>query len=259
MERIADPSLSSAVLAEHASRRQRGDRLGSALVVQLVDDIVGGVYAPGATLPTEADLGAKFGVSRTVVRESVKLLQDKGLIRIVQGKGTLVTDPRSWDLIDDVVLAAVVRHDDTLGILDELVLVRAALEREMAAEAASRATDAEREQLTEAFLAMERTAHDVAGFAAADVDFHDTVMDISGQRLGRAIVTSIHGKARTTGRYHGSATAERIAETIDEHRRILDAICAGDAAGANAAMYQHITGSWARRRPAAQADLDASA
>ncbi len=144
MERIADPSLSSAVLAEHASRRQRGDRLGSALVVQLVDDIVGGVYAPGATLPTEGDLGAKFGVSRTVVRESVKLLQDKGLIRIVQGKGTLVTDPRSWDLIDDVVLAAVVRHDDTLGILDELVLVRAALEREMASAAAERATGSSR-------------------------------------------------------------------------------------------------------------------
>ena len=75
-----------------------------------------------------------------MVRESVKLLQDKGLIRIVQGKGTLVTDPRSWDLIDDVVLTAVVRHDDTLGILDELVLVRAALEREMAAAAAGLAS-----------------------------------------------------------------------------------------------------------------------
>jgi DNA-binding FadR family transcriptional regulator len=258
-EPIVDPALGSAVLAEHASRRQHGGRLGSALVVQLVDDIVGGVYAPGATLPTEADLGAKFGVSRTVVRESVKLLQDKGLIRIVQGKGTLVTDPRSWDLIDDVVLAAVVRHDDTLGILDELVLVRAALEREMAAAAAGRAAAAERELLTAAFRVMERAADDVAEFAAADVDFHDAVMDISGQRLARAIVTSIHGKARTTGRYHGAATAARIEETIDEHRRILDAICAGDADGANAAMYEHITGSWARRRPAAQAGLDSRA
>ncbi|HEY8044589.1 MAG TPA: hypothetical protein VIF35_10010 [Streptosporangiaceae bacterium] len=50
-------------------------------------------------------------------------------------------------------------------------------------------------------------------------------------------MTSIHGKARTTGRYHGSTTAARIEETIDEH----------------------ITGSWARRRPAAQADLDSIA
>jgi DNA-binding FadR family transcriptional regulator len=84
-------------------------------------------------------------------------------------------------------------------------------------------------------------------------------MDMSGQRLARAIVTSIHEKARITGRYHGAATAARIEETIDENRRILDAICTGDAAAANAAMYEHITGSWARRRPAARAGLDAPA
>jgi len=129
----------------------------------------------------------------------------------------------------------------------------------MAAAAAEQATREQREQLAEAFRAMELAVRDVAEFSAADVDFHDTVMDISGQRLARAIVTSIHGKARTTSRYHGATTAARIAETIDEHRRILDAICAGDAAGANAAMYEHITGSWARRRPAAQANLDAAA
>ena len=46
------------------------------------------------------------------------LLQDKGLVRIIQGKGTLVLDPQSWNMIDDVVLSAVVRHDDTLGILE---------------------------------------------------------------------------------------------------------------------------------------------
>ena len=91
----------------------------------------------------------------------------------------------------------------------------------MAAAAAERASAEHRELLADAFRTMERAAHDVAEFAAADVDFNDTVMDISGQRLARAIVTSIHGKARTTGRYHGSATAARIAETIDEHRQLM--------------------------------------
>jgi GntR family galactonate operon transcriptional repressor len=255
VERIVDPSWGSAVLAEHASRRQRGGRLGSAVLAKLADDIVGGVFPPGSTLPTEADLGTQFGVSRTVVRESVMLLQEKGLIRIVQGKGTLVLDPRSWDLIDDVVLSAVVRHDDTLGILEELVIVRAALEREMAAAAAEHASAAQKELIKKAFAEMERSAPDVAQFAAADVGFHDAVMDASGNRLARAIVTSIHGKARTTGRYHGSTTADRITETLDEHREILEAISRSDAAAANAAMYAHIVGSWTRRRPAAQARL----
>ncbi len=177
------------------------------------------------------------------------MLQDKGLVRIVQGKGTLVTDPRSWDMIDDVVLSAVVRHDDTLGILDELVMVRAALEREMAAEAAGRSTPGQQDAIAAAYAAMERAAGDVAEFGAADVRFHDAVMDASGNRLARAIVTSIHGKARTTGRYHGSTSAELIADTLAEHQRILDAIRQGDAGAANAAMYAHITGSWARRRP----------
>jgi GntR family transcriptional regulator, galactonate operon transcriptional repressor len=249
VDRIVDPSLGSAVLAEHASRRARGGRLGAALVAQLADDIVSGAYPPGSSLPTEADLGTAFGVSRTVVRESVMLLQDKGLVRIVHGKGTQVTDPQSWDMIDDVVLSAVVRHDDTLGILDELVMVRAALERDMAAAAAGRATPAQLDRIREAFAAMERSAHDVAEFAAADVDFHDAVMDASGSRLARAIVTSIHGKARTTGRYHGSTSADRIAETLDEHRKILTAVAGGDAASAAAAMHAHIVGSWTRRRP----------
>lgn len=252
MDRIVDPSLGSAVLAEHAARRQRGGRLGVALVAQLADDIVGGTYPPGSSLPTEAELGAAFGVSRTVVRESVMLLQDKGLVQIVHGKGTQVTDPKSWDMIDDVVLSAVVRHDDTLGILDELVQVRAALERDMAATAAEQATPAQRDQIRTALTAMERSAHDVAEFAAADVFFHDAVMDASGSRLARAIVTSIHGKARTTGRYHGSTSADRIAETLDEHGQILTAITDGDAAAAAAAMHAHIVGSWARRRPPAR-------
>lgn len=249
MDRIVDPSLGSAVLAEHASRRRRGGRLGAALVAQLADDIVGGTYPPGSGLPTEAELGEAFGVSRTVVRESVMLLQDKGLVRIVHGKGTQVTDPQSWDMIDDVVLSAVVRHDDTLDILDELVLVRAALERDMAAAAAERATPAQLDRIRVAFDAMERSAYDVAEFALADVVFHDAVMDASGSRLARAIVTSIHGKARTTGRYHGSTSADRIAETLDEHRTILTAIGQGDKEAAATAMHAHITGSWARRRP----------
>jgi GntR family transcriptional regulator, galactonate operon transcriptional repressor len=249
VDRIVDPSLGSAVLAEHASRRQRGGRLGTALVAQLADDIVGGTYPPESSLPTEAELGEAFGVSRTVVRESVMLLQDKGLVRIVHGKGTQVTDPRSWDMIDDVVLSAVVRHDDTLGILDELVLVRAALEQDMAAAAAERATPAQRDQIQVAFDAMERSAPDVAEFALADVVFHDAVMDGSGSRLARAIVTSIHGQARTAGRYHGSTPADLIAAALGEHAAIRTAIGQGDKESAAAAMHAHIVGSWARRRP----------
>jgi DNA-binding FadR family transcriptional regulator len=96
---------------------------------------------------------------------------------------------------------------------------------------------------------MERTAADPTEFALADAAFHDVVMTTSGNRLGRAIVTSIHDKARSTGRYHGTTSAEYTAMTLDEHRAVVAAIEGGDRSAAGSLMYDHITGSWARRRP----------
>jgi GntR family galactonate operon transcriptional repressor len=229
--------------------RSPGDRLGTVVVANLVDDIVSGRLQPGDTLPTEAEIGDHFGVSRTVVRESVKLLQDKGLVLIRRGVGTVVCPSVSWDMIDTIVLSALVANDESLAILDELVSVRAALERDMAITAAGAATPEQIEAIKTALRKMERTADDSGEFSLADAAFHDTVMITSGNRLGRAIVTSIHDKARTTGRYHGTTSAVYTAMTLDEHRAIVTAIESGDGPGAGTAMYDHITGSWARRRP----------
>ena len=76
---MTDPALIRA-------RPNRSAKLGTAVVDQLVDDIVRGVLAPGATLSPEADLCEEFGVSRTVIRESVKVIQEKGLLRIQHGR-----------------------------------------------------------------------------------------------------------------------------------------------------------------------------
>jgi DNA-binding FadR family transcriptional regulator len=229
--------------------RSTSDRLGTSVVIQLADDIVAGRYPPGSTLPTEPDLGRRFGVSRTVVRESVQLLQDKGLVLIKRGVGTVVCGPETWDMIDDVVLEALVRNDESLAVLDELVAVRVSLERDMAAAAAAGRTPEQTAALQAAYDDMVREASDVEAFAVADVVFHDIVMAASGNRLGRAIVTSIHGKARTTGRYVGATSPAFASLTLNEHRRILDAVANGDPAAASAAMHDHIIGSWSRRRP----------
>ena len=228
--------------------RQPADRLGKAVVTTLVDLIVSGRYPAGATLPTEAELGAQFGISRTVVRESVKLLQAKGLVNIRQGIGTVVSPDTSWNMIDDLVLRSLVQHDESLSILDELVAVRAMLERDTAVTAATARSSEDLARMRTALAAMEQ-ARDEAGFSAADAAFHDAIMAASGKRLARAIVTSIHDKARTTGRYQGEISAAHNALTMDEHRRVLEAIENRDATAAADAVYAHIVGSWARRRP----------
>ncbi|MFC5801892.1 FadR/GntR family transcriptional regulator [Streptomyces formicae] len=239
------PTAGPTVSALHGA----GRRLGPAVVRQLVDDIVSQAYSSDTPMPTEAELCTRFGVSRTVIRESLKLLQDKGLVRIVQGKGTRITPAEEWDLIDDVVLSSLVRHDSSLAILDQLIRVRAALEREMAG-AAALAGLAGVSRIREAYDEMLRTVASPAEFAAADVRFHDAVMQASGNRLGHAIVTSIHDKARATGRYHGSATQAALDRTLDEHLAILEAIESGDTDAAQRATYAHIVDAWRRRRQA---------
>lgn len=241
--------MSASINLSAVAPRSRGDRLGTAVVEALVDDIVSGRLRPGATLPTEAEIGDHFGVSRTVVRESAKLLQDKGLVDIRRGFGTVVRPAGDWDMIDDVVLSALVRNDETQGVLEELVAVRASLERDMAVAAAGRRTEAQLAALAGALATMESLTGDLAAFAVVDTAFHDTVMTASGNRLGRAIVTSIHDKARTTGRYQGTTTAAHLALTLDEHRAVTEALAAGDGTEAGRLMYEHITGSWSRRRP----------
>jgi DNA-binding FadR family transcriptional regulator len=227
----------------------RGARLGTALVQQLVDDIVAGVFPPGSLLPPEAELCDRFDVSRTVVRESVKVVQEKGLVRILQGTGTRVTDPGSWKMLDEVVLASMIEQDESLTILDELIVVRAALERVMAAEAAEHASEGDRDRLRAALETMRASRGTVALFAEADVVFHDVVMEISGNRLARAVVTAIHDHARANVRYHGSYTTEAVEETLAEHQRVTDAVVAGDQEAAELAMQAHILDAWARRRP----------
>jgi DNA-binding FadR family transcriptional regulator len=227
----------------------RAPKLGTTVVHQMVNDIVRGVYTPGSALPPEAELCNRFAVSRTVIRESIKVIQEKGLVRIEHGRGTQVTDARDWNLLDDLVLTAIVANDANLSFLDELVATRAALEADMAAGAAGSHNADDAARMDAALAAMRARIGEVIEFADADVHFHDMVMAASRNRLGRAIVNSIHDKARRSMRYHGEYNEAVMLRTVDEHQAVYDAIIAGDAQAAAAAMRVHILGSWSRRRP----------
>jgi DNA-binding FadR family transcriptional regulator len=247
---MADPfGVGHATPSEPMPQRVRSPKLGTTVVHQIVNEIVRGVYKPGSTLPAEAELCDLFAVSRTVIRESIKVVQEKGLVQIEHGRGTQVTDPRHWNLLDDIVLTAIVAHDSNLSFLDELVATRAALEADMAAGAAGSHNADDDLRIASALETMRSHVGRVPEFAAADVHFHDMVMAASRNRLGRAIVNRIHDKARQSMRYHGEYNDAVMLRTVEEHQAVLAAITAGDAQGAAAAMRVHILGSWSRRRP----------
>lgn len=224
------------------------DRIGVAVLTDLVESIVSGRVAPGEVLPPEAVLSTQFGVSRTVIRESMKRLQEKGMVTVAQGRGTHVNPMTAWNLLDPMVLRSLIGHDDTLGILDDLSVVRSAVESEMAAAAASGGTDERGARLRESLDRQRSVISDGDAFREADIAFHHVVMELSGNLLAQNIALVLLERAVESTRYQGVDPEGAFERTLDEHGEILDAIEAGDAERARAAMAAHILGSWRRRR-----------
>ncbi|WP_243075813.1 FadR/GntR family transcriptional regulator [Microbacterium sp. SS28] len=224
------------------------DRIGVAVLNELVEMIVSGRVQPGDTLPPEAVLSQQFGVSRTVIRESMKRLQEKGMVTVAQGRGTHVNEMKAWNFIDPLVLSSLIGHDDALGILDDLSVVRGALESAMAGAVAGAATDEGIERLRAGLQDMRDTIEDSEAFRQADIRFHHAVMELSGNLLAENIALVLFDRALESTRYHGVDPEHAFEMTMDEHERILEAIIAGDAAAARRAMDEHILGSWERRR-----------
>ena len=83
--------------------RAKAPRLGVTVVAELVDAIVRGDLPPGSTLPPESVLCEQFAVSRTVIRESVKRMEEKGLVTVAQGRGTQVAPASAWKMADETV------------------------------------------------------------------------------------------------------------------------------------------------------------
>jgi GntR family galactonate operon transcriptional repressor len=224
------------------------ERLGISVVRDLVESIVSGAANPGETLPPEALLATEFAVSRTVIRESIKRLEEKGLIQVEQGRGTIVSPTNNWNILDPDVLDAMILHDDSLGILDEVVSVRALLEAEMSAAAASVATDAQLEELRASFDHMQDHVEDAIEFPAGDMHFHAIIMDISQSRLGASISRILVDAAMESRRYRADIGTRYFPDTLTEHAEILKAISEHDVPGAQEAMRRHILVAWERRR-----------
>lgn len=247
---------STAVAQRRANARQRPARLASVIFDALGDQIIGGVLAPGDVLPTEPALCEEFGFSRTVVREGLKLLEGRGLVRVEQGRGTTVQPRGSWDLLDPDVLRMALAYDTDNALLDNLMTVRRVLEREMAAIAAGRLSDDDLAELAGLVESMETVYDDYNQFRLLDNAFHEIVMRASGNEVGVTIVRVIHrhGGVRPplAATPDSKATLKR---TAAEHRLILDALTAGDGEGAAELISTHIDARWAERRRARKTEF----
>jgi GntR family transcriptional regulator, transcriptional repressor for pyruvate dehydrogenase complex len=215
--------------------------LAHALVERLSAEILSGRLAPGARLPTEQDLIATTGVSRTVVREAIAALRAEGLVVTRQGAGAFVAEgSRRPFRIDPADL-------DSLGEVLAVMELRTGIEVEAAGLAAERAGAADLRDIAAAHAAIGRAIE--RGESAIDQDFafHRSIAEATRnpqfprflEYLGRFIIP------RQTIRVAGGAP-ERLAylRTIQkEHLAILKAIRAKSVRKARAAMHSHLSNS----------------
>lgn len=220
-----------------STRRQPAVRT---LQLQVVDRlgiaIVGQQYAPGDALPADTELMARYDVSRTVLREALKALSAKNLIVSRARIGTLVRPRREWSLFDPDVLAWHFEVGPDRAFLASLAEIRVGIELESAALAAQRRTDAQIERLFEYVDGMGAAA-DTVEFARCDLEFHRTVADASGNPF-MASITGLVDLALATAFTISSPIDDVVARdiTVAHHRRIAEAIAAGDVERARNAM-----------------------
>jgi DNA-binding FadR family transcriptional regulator len=213
------------------------------VVERLAAEIASGRIAPGARLPTEQELTAALGVSRTVVREAVAALRAEGLVETRQGVGAFV--------VRDVQRRPFRIDPDELRSIAEVVQVmelRTGVEVEAAGIAAERATAGARGRIAKAIAAIDAAL--ARGEAAIDEDFafHQAIAVATGnphftrflEFLGRFLIPRQSVRIALKAGPDQRAYLQRIQA---EHRAIAQAIAAGDVSSARRAMRRHLLGS----------------
>lgn len=127
--------------------------------------------------------------------------------------------------------------------------MRIALEAQMARQATTRADADQRALISAGMTTLDAEVGDATTYLRADVEFHDTIMAASGNRLRRAMIHTLQVEAYRSMRFVGDPTSAEMRLSNVAHRAVHDAVLAGDAAAAEAAKREHIIGSWHRRRP----------
>lgn len=248
MSSALTPSESSGPLLGTLRGSARPARLATVVVEELAARIIAGQLPEGSILPTEAVLCDEFGFSRTVLREGLKLLEERGLVRVEQGRGTTVQARELWNLLDPTVLRIALEHDPDMQLLDNLITVRRLLESEMARVAAARLTEEQLDLLRSNIARMRAAVNDYPEFRALDQAFHAQVMKASGNEVGRTIVRAIHQHAGWTPSLNAPGAQESLARTVAAHEAVLEALVARDGELAAERIAEHIGSAWAERR-----------
>ncbi|MGC3983685.1 MAG: GntR family transcriptional regulator [Pseudorhodoferax sp.] len=184
--------------------------------------ILGGDLPPGSWID-ELRLAEQYGISRTPLREALKVLAAEGLVTMKPRRGAYVTEVPAADL-------------------DKLFHLLALLEGDAAAAVARLATPAELDELEALHRQLEQAAHDNAAFYTLNVAFHARMLEIAGNRWQTQMVNDLRRLVRLA-RVGSLNRAGRVQDALAQHQAVLQALRARDGDAAAAHMRHHLQGA----------------
>jgi DNA-binding GntR family transcriptional regulator len=215
------PPDADSPLAPRALYQQVAERLREQIFARELE--------PGSWID-EQKLAVDYGISRTPLREALKVLAVEGLVTMKVRRGAYVTEMSADDVTQVYRL---------LGLL----------EADAAAEVAERASDAQIAELRALHDKLERQLKQRDAFFAANEQFHLRLLAIAGNRWRTQIVGDLR-KVMKLNRHHSLFKQGRISESLAEHREVMQALAAHDAAAAAQLMRAHFANGLAAAKPA---------
>jgi DNA-binding GntR family transcriptional regulator len=205
MDAVVAPTLSRRALYEDVAERLRAQIFAREL-------------EPGAWVD-ESKLALEYGISRTPLREALKVLAAEGLVTMKPRRGAYVAE---------------MSRDDVAQIYHLLAL----LEADAAGAVASHASDAQLKRLAQLHERLEKQVRQRDAFFATNEQFHMALLEIAGNRWRTQIVTDLR-KVMKLNRHHSLFKQGRLADSLAEHRLLMDALTKRSAARATTLMRQH--------------------
>lgn len=211
-------------------------RLSDSAVEQILNLVNSGQLPPGTRLPPERTLITKLGVSRTSLREAIRILETLGVLRVVPGRGTWVREDYQRPALGEAVGWLPSHEHDVLDLFE----VRETLETKAAELAAERATA---EHLINMSVSIQRfkealAESDYEGMLAADQAFHETLAAASGNALLAEVLDGVHSLVQNA-RKALMAIPGRPEAILREHIAVMEALLARNRKAAVRAMQTH--------------------
>ncbi len=157
----------------------------------LGERIVSGQYAQGSVLPPETNIMEEFDISRTALREAFKVLSAKGLIQSKPKTGTSVNLKKYWNMLDPDILNWSFDTSSGKELLEDLFQIRQAIEPKAAYLAAEKRTPEQLQKIEEAYFRMEEAQYGTDETFYSDLDFHQAILDASGNAFMDSFGTMI--------------------------------------------------------------------